>query len=231
VSRGGALAAAGGPARGDDAGTPAGAKTLFWLDIAGNSVWRAATDGTDKAMMISGHSISAPDGVAVDLDAEGGHVYWTNMGNPLGGGHRGSLQRARLDGSDVETLVPVGSIDTPKQMTIDHAHQKLYFCDREGAKVWRADLDGKNLGARKMYWTDRVEGAVHRAGMDLPAGEAPGARSDVETLVDGVPDAIGVALDLEQGALYFGQLDGRSGARTSTAAAGRRSRARPRLSA
>jgi hypothetical protein len=264
----------------NDAGAVHTTPALFWLDIVGNAVMRAAADGSGAKAIASGGSIRTPDGVAVDLDADGGHVYWTNMGSLLGGGQSGSLQRARLDGSQIEGIVPVGSIDTPKQMTIDHVDHKLYFCDREGAKVWRANLDGSelevlasdhdfvqlvgialdvpkkqfyftdrmakkirragfdmpagetaanrsdieelvaisgdampidldvDLDKRQIYWTDRVLGTVQRAGMDLPMGATPANRKDIETLVMNVSDAIGISLDLEDGVLYFGQLNG-----------------------
>ena len=263
-----------------DAGAAHTVATLFWLDIGGNAVLTASADGSGMHPVTSGGDIATPDGVAVDLDTGGGHVYWTNMGSPLGGASNGSLQRARLDGSQVETIVPVGSINTPKQMTIDHEHGKLYFCDREGAKVWRANLDGSelevlasghdfvqlvgialdvpkaqfyftdrmakkirrasfdmpagetaatrsdieelvsisgnampidldlDLGRRQIYWTDRVQGTVQRAGMDLPAGENAASRTDIETLVTGVTDSIGISLDLAADVFYFGQLDG-----------------------
>lgn len=201
-----------------DAGTAHTTPALFWLDISGNAVMRAAADGAGAKAIASGGSIMTPDGVAVDFDADGGHVYWTNMGSPLGGAMNGSLQRARLDGSQVEGIVPVGSINTPKQMTIDHVNHKLYFCDREGAKVWRANLDGSELEIlasdhdfvqlvgialdvpkKQFYFTDRMAKKIRRASFDMPAGETAQNRSDIEELVAISENAMPIDLDVDLG--------------------------------
>ncbi|KAI8304722.1 hypothetical protein K4K61_005926 [Colletotrichum sp. SAR11_59] len=59
----------------------------------------------------------------------------------------GSIERANLDGSDRRVVVPVGTsgVFTPKQITIAKRSQKLYWCDREGMKVMRANLDGSEV--------------------------------------------------------------------------------------
>jgi sugar lactone lactonase YvrE len=201
-----------------DAGAAHTKPALFWLDISGNAVMRAAGDGSGSHAIASGGAIMTPDGVAVDLDADGGHVYWTNMGSPLGGAQNGSLQRARLDGSEVEGIVAVGMINTPKQMTIDHENHKLYFCDREGAKVWRANLDGSELEIlasdhdfvqlvgialdvpkKQFYFTDRMAKKIRRASFEMPAGETAMNRSDIEELVAISGNAMPIDLDVDLG--------------------------------
>lgn len=42
-------------------------------------------------------------------------------------------------------MVPPGAVHTPKQCVIDDVSQKLYFCDREGLRVLRVNLDGTDL--------------------------------------------------------------------------------------
>jgi hypothetical protein len=54
----------------------------------------------------------------------------------------GTIQSCKLDGSDVKPVVPSGAVHTPKQLMIDHENNKLYFCDREGLRVMRCNLDG-----------------------------------------------------------------------------------------
>ena len=261
------------------AGAPAPAvetvPTLYWLDINANRVMRSQDFMTGEAIVT--RTGTAPDGVAVDV--AGGKVYWTNMGSLLGTGG-GTLQRANLDGTGVETIVPAGMPRTPKQMQLDLVNGKLYFCDREGAKVWRANLDGSGLEAivsehdfdqlvgialdvpggkfyfsdrnRRLilraniempagqtgadrtdieqmlvfgsgampidldidhangfvYWTDRQLATVNRAGLEIPAGETAMNRSDAETLVTGVVDAIGLSLDVANDKMYFAELGG-----------------------
>jgi sugar lactone lactonase YvrE len=257
---------------------PATKAVVYWLDILGNTVYRANADGSQMTALVKGNGISAPDGVVVDLD--GGHVYWSNMGNALGGGNLGTVQRAALDGSAVETIVPAGVGNTFKQMTMDRTHHKLYWCDREGAKVWRSDLDGTNhevlasghdfnqlvgialdvergqfyfsdrnaqkilrasmdmpagqtdanrsdietlfsfsgasmpidldldLDQRMIYWTDRGLGTVSRGLLDMPAGQTAAARSDVEVLIKGAGEPIGISLDRKNAALFYGTVAG-----------------------
>lgn len=54
----------------------------------------------------------------------------------------GTVRSCNLDGSDIKTVIPVGAVHTPKQLVIDQVNDKLYFCDREGLRVMRANLDG-----------------------------------------------------------------------------------------
>ncbi|KAK4888033.1 hypothetical protein LTR27_013022 [Elasticomyces elasticus] len=81
-------------------------------------------------------SQNMPDGI----DACDGRMYWTCMGVPSA--NDGTVYSAKLDGSDVKTLIPVGKAHTPKQLHIDQENKKVYFCDREGLRVHRCELDG-----------------------------------------------------------------------------------------
>lgn len=89
--------------------------------------------------LVSG--LAAPDGI--DISPSTGRMYWTNMGRSLAA-RNGSVMSARLDGTDVQTLVPEGGVHTPKQAVVVECQQRLYFCDREGMGVHRIGLDGKN---------------------------------------------------------------------------------------
>lgn len=57
----------------------------------------------------------------------------------------GSIQRSDLNGKNVTTIVPKGITHTPKQLTLARASKKLYWCDREGMRVMRANLDGTDV--------------------------------------------------------------------------------------
>jgi hypothetical protein len=96
-------------------------------------------DGSDRKVVVS--DCRLPDGIAVDVEA--GHIYWTNMGVPTR--NDGSIERADLDGRNRKTIVPQGSTFTPKQLQLDKENGKLYWCDREGMRVMRANLDGSNI--------------------------------------------------------------------------------------
>lgn len=59
--------------------------------------------------------------------------------------NEGQVFSAKLDGSDIQTVVPKGKVYTPKQLIIDQKAKKVYFCDREGGRVMRVNLDGSEL--------------------------------------------------------------------------------------
>ena len=109
---------------------------LFVLELSGNRVFSVNPDGSDRKVIV--HECRMPDGIAVD--AERGHIYWTNMG--VLHSNDGSIERADLDGRNRTTIIPQGGTFTPKQMTLEKKSGKLYWCDREGMRVMRANLDG-----------------------------------------------------------------------------------------
>ena len=109
---------------------------LFVLDLAEGRVFSVNPDGSDKKYIVT--SCRMPDGVVVDVEA--GHLYWTNMG--VLSRNDGSIERVDFDGHNRKTIVPEGATFTPKQLQLDKRHGKLYWCDREGMRVMRANLDG-----------------------------------------------------------------------------------------
>jgi DNA-binding beta-propeller fold protein YncE len=203
---------------------------LFFLDLGGGRVFSANPDGSDlKTIVNEGRKL--PDGVVVDAAA--GHIYWTNMGNPSA--NDGSIDRADLDGGNITTIIPVGATFTPKQLQLDKKNGKLYWCDREGMRVMRSNLDGSNIetlvqtgygdadrrDARrwcvgialdveggKLYWTQKGndnagEGRIFRANLEIPKGQGPASRQDIEVLFDGLPEPIDLDLDLENRIMYW----------------------------
>jgi DNA-binding beta-propeller fold protein YncE len=269
-----------------DAGTPIvsmtappeGVPTLFWLDIYSNTLFRARADGSEPRALLTGMSLRAPDGVAIDPATNS--LYVLNMGTSRGGGNDGSLVRMDVTAGMAKTVVPVGAridgqvFNTGKQVAFDVTSGKLYLADREGSKVWRVNPDGSeleilisghgvqqivgvaidpgnhfyftdrngrkvfraatrmpdgqthedrtdlellvsisrrdampldmeiDLEARKFYWTDKLQGAVFRAGMDFPGGEDASNRGDVETVISGLRDVIGITMDHQNKLLY-----------------------------
>jgi hypothetical protein len=204
---------------------------LFFLSASSGEVFSANPDGSDLKIIVSeGRRI--PDGIIVDVEA--GHLYWTNMGNPSA--NDGSIERANLDGSNVTHIVPPGGTFTPKQLQLDEKNRKLYWSDREGMRVMRANLDGSKIEslidtsggdarpgkeikkwcvgialdveAGKVYWTQKGpanagEGRIFRANLEIPKGQTPANRKDVELLYENLPEPIDLELDLANRTLYW----------------------------
>lgn len=112
---------------------------LFVLELSGGRIHSMKPDGSSRKVIVA--DCHLPDGVAVDVEA--GHIYWTNMGVP--NLDDGSIERANLDGSNRKVIVPRGVTFTPKQLHLEKRSGKLYWCDREGMRVMRANLDGTDV--------------------------------------------------------------------------------------
>jgi hypothetical protein len=202
---------------------------LFVLELSGDRIHAMNPDGSDRKTIVT--HCHLPDGIVVD--AEAGHIYWTNMGVP--NLDDGSIERADLDGRNRRTIVPRGVTHTPKQIHLDKETGKLYWCDREGMRVMRANLDGSQVETLvetgcgdkdsrdqtrwcvgitidpklgKIYWTQKGPdnaglGRIFRASINIPKGESPANRSDIEVLFERLPEPIDLELDLTNRVLYW----------------------------
>jgi DNA-binding beta-propeller fold protein YncE len=204
---------------------------LFFLSASSGEVFSANSDGSDLKVIVS-EGRRLPDGIVVDLAA--GHLYWTNMGNPTA--NDGSIERADFDGKNLTHVVPSGGTFTPKQLQLDEKNRKLYWSDREGMRVMRANLDGSKIetlidtsegdsrpgkdikkwcvgialdvDAGKLYWTQKGpdnagEGRIFRANLEIPEGQTPANRKDVELLYENLPEPIDLELDLANRTIYW----------------------------
>ena len=113
---------------------------LFVLETSGGRIHSMSPDGADRKVIVSGCHL--PDGIVVDVEA--GHIYWTNMGSSPSA-NDGSIERADIDGKNRKVIVPRGRTFTPKQIHLDKKNGKLYWCDREGMRVMRSNLDGSHI--------------------------------------------------------------------------------------
>ncbi len=174
---------------------------VYWTDTWPAGINRVNLDGSAPEQVLPEAS---PNGIAVD--AVDGKVYWNQFG---------TIMRANLDGTGVETLV-TGLGGSSPGIALDPAGGKMYWTDSNGA-IGRANLDGSGVetlvtglsGPRrialdpaggKMYWTELGSGLLQRANFD---------GSEIETLVTGLRNATnggGIALDLVAGKVYWGDL-------------------------
>ena len=149
--------------------------SLFVLDLTQGRVFSVKPDGSDKRIIVT--DCRMPDGIVVDVEA--GHLYWTSMG--VLSRNDGSIERADLDGRNRRTIVPEGATFTPKQLQLDKRHGRLYWCDREGMRVMRANLDGSGIETL------------------VQTGSTEDDRRDLTKW------CVGIALDVERDQIYWTQ--------------------------
>jgi hypothetical protein len=202
---------------------------LFVLELNAGCIHSMNPDGSERKTIVT--DCHLPDGIVVD--AEAGHIYWTNMGIP--NLNDGSVERADLDGKNRKIIVAKGDTHTPKQIILDKKDGKLYWCDREGMCVMRCNLDGSQLETiieagrgdvhsrdatrwcvgltidpkyGKIYWTQKGPdnaglGRIFRANIEIPAGQTAASRSDIEIFFDRLPEPIDLELDHKNRVLYW----------------------------
>lgn len=156
------------------------AGTIYWAN-ADLGIFSAELDGSNQTTIISGGVSTFP--VDIGIDFGGQKIYWTD-------GTTQRIQRANLDGSNIEDLVT--GLGSPRGLALDLLSDKIYWSDPITHKIQRANLDGSNvedlvstginepfgmsldLAGNRMYWVDEHEKRIQRANLD---------GSNLETLV------------------------------------------------
>jgi sugar lactone lactonase YvrE len=135
-------------------------------------------------------------------------IYWTDYGD-------NKIQRANLDGSNVEDLIT--NLNIPFGIALDIAGGKMYWTEFGTNKIRRANLDGSNVedlftsdlfdpneialdvAGGKMYWTNYSARNIQRANLD---------GSNVEDLIINLANCpFGIALDVAGGKMYWTIID------------------------
>ena len=145
--------------------------------------------------------------LTLPLAATAQKMYWVDEDT-----HK--IQRANLDGSNIEDLVTT-ELETPEAIALDVAGGKMYWTDKGTTKIQRANLDGSNIedlvtttdglvemesialdvARGKMYWIEFRADKIQRANLD---------GSNIEDLVTtGLVDSWGIVLDLAGGKMYW----------------------------
>ena len=130
-------------------------------------------------------------------------MYWPDAGT-------GKIQRANLDGSNVEDVVT--GLNAPFGVALDVPGGKIYWpVGTSSGKIQRANLDGSNVedlvtelggpfgialdvAGGRMYWPIAFPGKIQRANLD---------GSNVEDLVTGLGEPYDIALDVAGGKMYW----------------------------
>ena len=112
---------------------------IYWTDTVTNKIQRANLDGSNVEDLVT-VGLSHPLGMA--LDVAGGKMYWTNTSlHPGPWPGLDKIQRANLDGTNVEDLVTTGLV-AAHGIALDVSVGKMYWAD---AGIHRANLDGSNV--------------------------------------------------------------------------------------
>lgn len=215
--------------------------TIYFLDLGLSRVQDGIPNGRIVACDSDGSRIrtvvegirTAPDGIAIDLEHR--HIYYTNMGNPAT--ESGFISRVDMDGKNSTIIIPVGQTYTPKQITLELTLPvpKLYWCDREGMKVCRCNLDGTEVevlvktgegdkdrndsrnwcvgiavdpARQVVYWTQKGpskgnRGRLFSAPLQMKSDETADTRSDITLLFDNLPEPIDLDIDAQSQMLYM----------------------------
>ena len=171
-------------------------------DISLGDVNRDGRIDITDAYLIATYSVnptdpSLPAGIGTPVIE--GKMYWVDASR-----NGAKIQRANLDGSQIEILV-TRSLNIPRAIALDLARGKMYWMDPGTIRIQRANLDGSqvedlvvtgldypdglalDLDGGKMYWTDWGTNKIQRANLD-------GTR--IEDLITGLSDPVGLALDI-----------------------------------
>ena len=125
-------------------------------------------------------------------------LYWADS-------DAGKIQRANLDGSEVQTIV--SGLEDPEGIAVDAAGGKIYWT--EWGKTQRANLDGSQIESLGTVWgsdiaLDVTEGKSYLANWKGIIYRTGLGGSPVETLVPEAGASEAIALDLSRGKMYWG---------------------------
>ncbi|WP_439406239.1 3-hydroxyacyl-CoA dehydrogenase [Bradyrhizobium sp. DASA03076] len=161
---------------------------IYWTNMGSGvavndgSIERVDIDGTARKVIVPCGATFTPK--QIQLDQKGGKLYWSDRE-----GMR--VMRCNLDGSEIETLIEAGRGEL----------------DRRDPTNWCIGIT-IDTDRRQIYWTQKGpdnagKGRIFRADMDIPNGESPANRSDIEVLFDDLPEPIHLEFDLANRVLYW----------------------------
>jgi len=166
----------------------AAAGHLYWtnmgnLKLNDGSIERSDLEGKNLTTIIPPGGTFTPK--QLQLDNKNGKLYWSDRE-----GMR--VMRCNLDGSNIETLVDTSQGDS-----------------RPGkdATKWCVGI-ALDLEGGKVYWTQKGpdnagEGRIFRANLEIPKGQTPANRTDIELLYDNLPEPIDLDFDLSNRMMYW----------------------------
>ena len=199
----GGLAASGTSALSTDLTAPSNAGTWYYGACVA-SVGGESNTGNNCSPAVT-VTVSAA-GTQPDPQPSGtSKLYWSDWGTD-------KIQRADLDGSNVQDLVSGAGLNGPDGLSLDLAGGKIYWADAGTNKIQRANLDGSgvedlvtglgipyglalDVSGGKMYWTNRQTNKIQRANLDGSGSE--------DLVTSGLTFPGALALDVSGGKMYW----------------------------
>jgi hypothetical protein len=162
---------------------------IFWTCMGfpgadDGTIHSANLDGSDKRQLTEKGALNTPK--QITIDASTGTLYIADR-EGLG------IWRCDPDGHNLEQLIATGTRDDKGQ--------------RENPTLWCVGVAVSHRLAR-VFWTQKGgpkawQGRVFSAGIDVPAGESPAARSDIVCLAQGLAEPVDLDFDDESQMLYW----------------------------
>lgn len=155
-------------------------------DIGHNNgtVLRSNLDGSDVKFVLEPGICHTPKQLC--LDREAGKIYISDRE-----GLR--IHATNFDGSAHEVLVATGDWEVESSI--------------KNPDLWCVGVViSKKLG--KIFWTQKgpskgSKGRILSANLQMPAGEDAATRTDIETIIDSLPEPVDLDIDDEEGAIYW----------------------------
>ena len=128
-------------------------------------------------------------------------MYWADWS-------KDKIQRANLDGSQVETLVSDGwgfrGLERPHSLALDVGQGKMYWADGNASRIQRANLDGSQVETlvSAVDVDQNLRSPVTFGTDNSPFTFFLGFRSPFET-EDNSMHPVGIALDVGRGKMYW----------------------------
>jgi DNA-binding beta-propeller fold protein YncE len=161
---------------------------IYWTNMGNpsvndGSIDRADIDGGNITNIVPAGRTFTPK--QLQLDKNHGKLYWSDRE-----GMR--VMRSNLDGSKIEVLIDTSEGDArpgkdPKKWCVGIA------LDVDGGKIYWTQKGNENAG----------QGRIFRANLEVPKGQTPANRQDIEVLYDNLPEPIDLDLDLGNRVIYW----------------------------
>jgi hypothetical protein len=184
---------------------------LYWTDRSTDLIQRSPLNGGAVETLVDlkalyGGADNQYFSRGLVVDSAGGKMYWADQ-------TAGRIQRANLDGSNVETLLSGFAVGALKGIEIDPAAGKMYWTNSVAQKIQRANLDGSGVqdlvtlqtglwdvaldtAAGKMYWASSEDDTIRRANLD-------GSGAQLLWTGTASADPHGIAIDALAGKMYW----------------------------